>query len=329
MMRCNRPVHESAHTAACRRDRGFTLVELLVVIAIIALLIGLLLPAVQSARESGRRMSCTNNLKQWALAMLAHHDSMGHFPYGTSRTNPPGLEATVPVPAVPTPANVPRRTFIVSLWPYLEARALSDRYDFGQLFASDVNRPVCNTPLNVYYCPSDRPNAKAGGNTNTNVCAVNYIINWGTSTYSGAGRRAPFGWLAGWTWHNQQPYCTQIAHIVDGASTTLLMSEVALPPQDADHDTRPHRFNDVGAPGFMTRTTPNSSVEDDLEHCVSYLPCRVSGRGAMSLAARSRHPGGVVAAMCDGSVTFVTDSIDIGTWQALSTMNQREIVDFY
>jgi prepilin-type N-terminal cleavage/methylation domain-containing protein/prepilin-type processing-associated H-X9-DG protein len=317
------------YAATSRRDRGFTLVEMLVVIAIIALLVGLLLPAVQSARESGRRISCTNNLKQWSLAMLRHHDSLGHFPYGTSRTNPPGLEATIPVPPDPPEGTVPRRTFIVSLWPYLEATTLSDRFNYEQQFNTATNRPLCNTPLNVYYCPSDRPGAKAGGNTNTNVCAVNYIINWGTTTYSGAGRKAPFGWLSGWTWHNQRPYCIQIAHILDGTSTTLLMAEVALPPQDAVIDSRHHRFNDVGTPGFMTRTTPNSSIEDDIEQCTPYLPCRVSGRGAMSLAARSRHTGGVVAAMCDGSVKFVTDSIDIGTWQALSTMNQRDFVDVY
>lgn len=308
-------------------DRGFTLVELLVVIAIIALLIALLLPAVQSARESGRRISCTNNLKQWSLAMLRHHESLGHFPYGTSRTNPPGLEATVSVPPNPPEGTVPRRTFIIPLWPYLEATSLSDRYNYDELFNTPTNGPLCNTPLSVYYCPSDRPGAKTG--PNKQVCTPNYIINWGTSTYSGAGRKAPFGWLSGWTWHNQRPYCTQIASIRDGTSTTLLMSEVALPPQNGSQDNRAHRFNDVGAPGFMTRTTPNSSVPDDIETCEPYLPCRVSGRGAMSLTARSRHTGGVVAAMCDGSVRFVSDSVDIGTWQALSTMNQRDIVDAY
>jgi prepilin-type N-terminal cleavage/methylation domain-containing protein/prepilin-type processing-associated H-X9-DG protein len=323
------PIRGCVSATACRR--GFTLVEMLVVIAIIALLMGLLLPAVQSARESGRRIACTNNLKQWSLAMLMHHDSMGHFPYGTSRTNPPGLEATIPVPPDAPEGTIPRRTFIISLWPYLEATSLADGYNYDQQFNSATNAPLSNTPLSVYYCPSDRPGAKSAPTRGRfrQVCTPNYIINWGTSTYSGAGRKAPFGWLSGWTWHNQVPYCTQIASIRDGSSTTLLMSELALPPQDGSPDNRAHRFNDVGAPGFMTRTTPNSSVPDDIQSCEPYLPCRVSGRGAMSLTARSRHTGGVVVTMCDGSVRFVTDSVDIGTWQALSTMADGDLVGEY
>jgi prepilin-type N-terminal cleavage/methylation domain-containing protein len=311
------------------RRRAFTLVELLVVIAIIGVLVGLLLPAIQTARESGRRASCVNNLKQWALAMHSHHDALKRLPYGTSRTNPPGQEASVPVPAVVTVENMPRHTFIVRLWPYLEAVALSSLYNYDQQLNSTTNRNASSKPLAVYYCPSDRPGAMNSANASTNFCAPNYIINWGISTYSGAGRRAPFGWTAGWTWHNQRPYRTRMADITDGTSKTLLMSEVALPPQDSVVDTRPHRFNDVGAPGFMTRTTPNSSIEDDLEQCTPYLPCRVSGRGAMSLAARSRHPGGVVVALCDGSARFVTDSVDIGTWQALSTMADGDRVGDY
>lgn len=172
----------------------------------------------------------------------------------------------------------------------------------------------------MYYCPSDRPGAKCD-----DLCAPNYLLNWGTTTFGNAGRKAPFGWLVGTTWNNNVPYQTRTADITDGTTKTLLMSEVVVVPEDTDRDTRSRRFNDVGAPGFMTRTTPNSSIADDVENCVTYLPCITSTRVNISLAARSRHAGGVVVAMCDGSVKFINDQIDIGTWQALSTMAEGDL----
>src|SRR5262245_59628382 len=94
-----------------RHRRGFTLVELLVVIAIIGVLVALLLPAVQSAREAARRMKCTNNMKQWALAMHSHHDVYGKPPFAKK--------------------NNPRTVWIVHLWPYIELSALHSKYNFN------------------------------------------------------------------------------------------------------------------------------------------------------------------------------------------------------
>mgnify|MGYP001138020239 CR=1 FL=1 len=93
----------------CRRHGGFTLVELLVVIAIIGILVALLLPAIQAAREAARRTECSNNLKQWALAMQVYHDIHKSLPIGMART--------------------PRHTWVVSLWPHLEQTGLTESYD--------------------------------------------------------------------------------------------------------------------------------------------------------------------------------------------------------
>jgi prepilin-type N-terminal cleavage/methylation domain-containing protein/prepilin-type processing-associated H-X9-DG protein len=295
---------------------AFTLVELLTVVAIIGVLVGLLLPAVQAAREAARRTSCTNNMKQWGLAMHSHHDVSKHFPYGTTRSHPAGTEvASVKY----SPA---RRTFVISLWPYLEALDLYSQYNLRLCYYESPNDELCGTPISTYYCPSDRPIAK----DSQGFCAANYLLNWGPTKFTGAGRKAPFGWLAGKTFNNNKPYSTRIAKITDGTSKTLLMSEVVVQPQDdGPQDTRSRRFNDVSGGGFMARNTPNSSVDDDLEHCAPYLPCRISHRTDISLAARSRHNGGVVVAMCDGSTRFINDTIDVSAWRALSTMAEGDL----
>ena len=98
--------------------RAFTLVELLVVIAIIGILIALLLPAVQAAREAGRRTQCVNHMKQWGLAMLMYHEKYERFPFGSISDGGTGI------------GGPDRKTFVVALWPYIEQKALHDRYDF-------------------------------------------------------------------------------------------------------------------------------------------------------------------------------------------------------
>src|SRR5437762_2596554 len=119
---------------------GFTLIELLVVIAIIAVLIGLLLPAVQKVREAAARLQCTNNLKQWALALHSFHDTNGKFPY-----------FSISVPN--------RQTWAPFVMPYLEQGNLVARYTLTTDWYNVPNLAVTQIPLPVFNCPSDRPGA--------------------------------------------------------------------------------------------------------------------------------------------------------------------------
>src|SRR5262249_29276823 len=126
------------------RQRGFTLVELLVVIAIIAVLIGLLLPAVQKVREAANRTACTNNLKQLGLALHNYHDS--------NRTFPPG--AVGPLAALPQFAALKHHGLGAYLLPYLEQQALASRYRWDISWFDPPNQPVVNVQLPVWQCPS-------------------------------------------------------------------------------------------------------------------------------------------------------------------------------
>jgi prepilin-type N-terminal cleavage/methylation domain-containing protein len=304
---------------------GFTLVELLTVIAIIGVLIGILLPAVQAARESARRSSCTNNLKQWGLAMHSHHDATRHLPYGTNRRNPPGSEAGN------SDWNA-RRTFVISLWPYLEQFDLASKWRADEGFHGANNRLLANVPAKHYYCPSDRPGAKWNNQWGGPYCRLNYTVNAGPTTAfdSGNRRKAPFGFLSGGANYSQVvPYRTKFAEFTDGVSQTLLMAECRVPVTDASVDVRGHVLDDNGAPFFMAANPPNSGL-DQVHHGECTVPdnppCQqtVTSVSGISLMARSRHAGGVTVAMGDNAVRFIADMIDPVAWRALSTMNGGE-----
>ena len=316
-----------------QRRSAFTLVELLVVIGIIGTLVGLLLPAVQAAREAARRSQCTNNLKQWGLAMHNHHDATRYLPYGTNRLNPPGSEATTPLTGTAADwysGNAARRTFVISLWPYLEQAELFARWRATEGWWSGNNKALTALPATHYFCPSDRPAAKYLAESGQYpACRVNYVLNFGATTASDSTnrRKAPFGFLSGTSYQNFVPYRTKFAEITDGTSKTLLMAECRVTGKDTSNDIRGHVFDDNGGPFFMATNPPNSGI-DQAHRCdpsSDNPPCQpASTGGGSSLAARSRHSGGVSVVMCDSAVRFVADTIDPNTWRALSTMNGGE-----
>ncbi|WP_165249431.1 DUF1559 domain-containing protein [Paludisphaera soli] len=304
---------------------AFTLIELLVVIAIIAVLIALLLPAVQAAREAARRMQCTNNLKQLGLALHNYHDTHNQFPMGAQGRNPvTGLYDLVPTN---------RQPFVVALLPFLEQGNLYAAYNASLPFNHDANMTTRLVPIASYQCPSDQTQIfyqTIAGVLTRFEAKGNYGLNWGTSTYwdqgGGNGRQmAPF----------YIRYGAPIAAVTDGTSNTLAMVEMLQAPSPAGPsqviDRRARLWNDDSA-GYtiMTRFGPNSRLPD-YSTCYNDpakgLPCiNDTASNSFYMGARSRHPGGVVGLLCDGSVRFFKDSISIPTWMALSTSNNGEVI---
>lgn len=294
-----------------RKDRGFTLVELLVVIAIIAMLVTLLLPAVQAAREAARKTQCVNMLKQWSLSMHLHHDARRKLPIGAR--------------------NNPRQTWVMYLWPYIEEVGLNSANDIEQHFylppgtIGGTLNGLTGQYVSLYYCPSDIGSDQTQGNYQRR--RGNYVVNWGNSKYGQpvepAGK-APFSHIDG---NRSTPRETSFKKITDGTSKTLMMSEVLKAWSPDDNDWRGDIHNDDGVFRFHTLLGPNSSAPDIIQNGWfqdtgdSLMPAVAGARNAQVTAARSRHPGGVNAAFCDGSIRFIANDIAFNEYQAMGSMN--------
>jgi prepilin-type N-terminal cleavage/methylation domain-containing protein/prepilin-type processing-associated H-X9-DG protein len=329
------------------RRRGFSLIELLVVIAIIATLIGLLLPAVQKIREAANRMSCTNNLKQLGVAMHNYHDTYGKLPAGVG---PYGCcwgtwQAYI-LPYI-------EQDNLVKLWVNLNGNSLT-----GPAYAvSPNNTNVTSKRLKLLTCPSDTPNAPFGSPPLT---SHNYAVNYGnTSFYQATLNGVSFGGapFSGYpsAWLNPSPAMlaeygqnqpdndrfgkygplagqpqVAVGQITDGTTNTLLVAEVI---QGQTDDLRGFTWWG-GASGFTTWNPPNANAPDVLTGgtcnvVATYnLPCTTIATNALPrmMVARSRHSGGLNAAYCDGHVAFISNTIDINVWRALSTSRGGEVV---
>lgn len=301
-------------TPAFRHPRAFTLVELLVVIAIIATLIGLLLPAVQSAREAARRSSCSNNQKQLGLAMHNYHTAKRSLPPGNKQfTNAAG--------------NAVKSPTVAFLLPFIEERGRADLYDFKK--AWDVQVAVVGQLIPSYQCPSDVSRTMDSSQGVEGDRKGSYGINWGQNTFGQpfpttlAQAKAPFAANFG----------AKFSEITDGTSKTLMLTEMIQAPSEAGQtvDRRARIWNpNGGSYQVVTKFGPNTS-SDDVSFCADRpeigLPCTATtGDASCSIAARSKHVGGVTTTFCDASVRFVDDSIDLTIWKAASSMSQAEAV---
>ncbi len=314
-----RSIHDksvSSYDGISNSRYGFTLVELLVVIAIIGVLVALLLPAVQAAREAARRAQCTNQLKQWGLAMQLFHDSRGQLPLG-SRV-------------------APRQTWVMHLWPYIEQNSLASKNDVTINFYEPPGTiggtldGVTGQALSMYNCPSDEGADQATGNYQRR--RGNYVVNWGNSKY---GQRveplglAPFSHIRG---KRNDPRVTGFKDITDGTSNTLMMSELLKAHSEQDNDWRGDIHNDDGVFRFHTLLTPNTSAPDVIasgwfqDTGDPAMPAIAGHPATQVAAARSRHAGGVNALLCDSSVRFVNNDIALDVWMAMGSMDGQEVV---
>ena len=336
------------------KRRGFTLVELLVVIAIIGILVALLLPAVQAAREAARRMSCSNNQKQIGLAMHNHHDSRGFFPHGVYNELDSTGHTVAPHGTLPniSPFNVQpmvnddkggdrqdRRCWYHDILPYAEHGALYDHFSTHMATGqSALAFPELDTVLPSFICASDptsRPKKHTfwgGIGQPTQGFSGNYVTCAGDD-YFNKGGSPNSQRLPGICFSVSQ---VRVAHISDGTSNTAMVSELILSPDSptgqsgGNHDIRGRYHNPAhGGVLFSTIYPPNTNIPDRFNWChqkpVEKAPCEWTGTN-MFVLARSYHPGGVNLCLADGSVRFMTSHVDQVAYKAMGTRDGDETV---
>jgi prepilin-type N-terminal cleavage/methylation domain-containing protein len=318
------------------RRSAFTLIELLVVIAIIAILVGLLLPAVQKTREAGSRMSCQNNLKQLTLALHNYHDAYNSFPM--SRSTPKAI-------------GQPSTSFSVhsKLLPFVEQDNVYKTINFNDVDNAQENLVAFGLTIRTFLCPSDPGVNQIPQGTG----GTSYRANEGASIFYGvpgypqpAGVPDPNG-----PFFINKTY--RIADITDGTSNTAAFSEKLLgdfsnavatevtdmygvfsTPSSQDDainqcqgidwtNLANQLLSTSGAPWLLGSRTTTCYDHTALPFSHS---CLFPVVGCFTSPANSAHVGGLNLSLCDGSVRFVSRSISLTTWQALGTRNGGEVL---
>jgi prepilin-type N-terminal cleavage/methylation domain-containing protein/prepilin-type processing-associated H-X9-DG protein len=328
--------------------KAFTLVELLVVITIIGILIALLLPAVQAAREAARRMQCTNNLKQLALACHNFEAANGQLPYGRKYDLwDPYTWTEFVLPQIEQQAvfdgfwTLPQKGYVVV--PDTTPSPLGPKGNDARMRASR------HTPIYEFCCPSDfTPVANELSTAEYGYYRGNYRGCTGSgdmygddvldeSTGVSSWWKGVFGVTHGQSFDKTESLGSRIADITDGTSNTLLLSEGIVPGPTSGWggDFGETFYGNMGGSLFSAAQTPNSTAADQVH---AMCPATAGDTGYPALcdeigvdvgahaAARSKHPGGVNAAMADGSVQFFSDNTNLVLWRGLGTRAGNEVV---
>jgi prepilin-type N-terminal cleavage/methylation domain-containing protein/prepilin-type processing-associated H-X9-DG protein len=315
-------------------NRGFTLVELLVVIAIIGILVALLLPAVQAAREAARRMSCGNNLKQFGIAMHNYHDTYKVLPpAGIHKINGLGADGG---------STSYGPNWAIMLLPFYEQAPLHDQYSFEGTLRARENPQVVMTRLEVHQCPSDEY-TEPWDNSSVLFARGNYGVNCGAGNGFSTGdfrdirrERGPF--------HIGMHFGAKLADVKDGTSNTAMLAELlsgvivadrrgvwAYPTgsyfsggsKKSDYDPDIYLLPNGTALDNNKCDRPNTCPAG-IEATDRQMRC-ISGTADPFVTSRSNHPGGVQVCLADGSVRFVADQISMSEWLAMLAMRDTGI----
>ena len=317
------------------RHRGFTLIELLVVIAVIGILVSLLLPAVQQAREAARRTQCKNNLKQMGLAAHNYHDTYGTFPISLGR-------------AVPCTHN--GMGHLTRLLPFIDQVNVSNAIDFnlphGDMSGSPSNFELRQTVISTFICPSDPTtgvrsdlgywwaypsNWCSGANVPPVPSAADDpAVDYRTAAITCYGGSSGYSmWWQGYDsrdvaaapksiFEYDSPHAVRMRDVIDGTSNTIAYGEKSpsVTAQSAWIGQNSSWF--VGHPGI------NAAIKD-----TGGLPVLIDEYSGVRYGANSWHYGGAHFGMADGSVRFLSEAVDFDKYQALMQMADGEVVGDY